>query len=170
MRIGVAALALAGCAADHVAGVPRSAPRNSSPAGTFATACAFNLEAIEDRRETPELGHMGGTRVGGEGFARWFADAMATMPGYTRERTARTLKVIVLKAYIQGLATLKSAHLVVRVQSAQDGQSWNPRVYRGADASMNWANTEAEIQEAFARALADLTAQIAADLQASCKG
>ncbi|OUM01165.1 hypothetical protein A8M77_17890 [Variovorax sp. JS1663] len=138
--------------------------------GAPAPACAFNLEDIEDRRETTELGQMGRTRIGGEGFTRWFADAMAAMPGHTHERTTRTVKVTVLKAYIQGLATLKSAHLVVRVQSAREGKASDARIYRGADASMNWANTEAEIQEAFDRALTDLTAQIATDLQASCKG
>ena len=112
---------------------------------------------------------MGRTRVGDQGFARWFSQAMASMPGHSREAAPRTLRVTVLKAYIQGIGTLKSANLVVRVHTTQQGQPPQTRLYRGADASLNWANTEAEIQEAFDRALANLAAQISADVQAPCK-
>jgi hypothetical protein len=76
----------------------------------------------------------------------------------------------VLKAYVHGLVSLKSANLVVRVQFPANGTAAAmTKTYRGFDDSMNWSTSQGEIQEAFNTALDNLTAQIGTDLGKRCK-
>lgn len=175
-RIALAAclgLLGAGCSPprDEVAGL--SARRAALPLQASRGACAFHVTAIDDQREAQDLGHLGSTRIDGKGFADWFADGIASIPGYTQAQAQApaptTIRIQVLKAYMQGLATLKSAHLVVRLQIVSEGLPTAVHTYRGVDGSMNWRGAEGEIQSAFDRALLDLRAQIAADLQQRCK-
>jgi hypothetical protein len=165
-----AACALAaGCAAERVAGVK---PSTAQPARTPAAetgACRFTVTAIDDRREQASLGSVGHTRVDGEGFTAWFANGIAAIPGYAGDGAPIELRVEVLKAYVQSLATLKSANLVVRVQVAAAGAPPRVKTYRGVDGSTNWNSTENEIQAAFDAALANLKQQIGADLDGLCR-
>jgi hypothetical protein len=131
----------------------------------MAPACLFSLEGLDDQRGRTDLGDIGRTRVEGEGFMEWFAAGLAALPGYTSGPSARRVRVVVLKAYVHGLGTLKSAQLVVRVHFLARLEA---RTYRGADATMNWSNSEGEIQSAFDRAWADLAEQIGKDLAARC--
>lgn len=163
---------LAGCASQQVAGLPgRKASAGFAAAiPQVVPTCRFSVESIDDQRDTTSLGHIGVTRIDGQGFTEWFADGIATLPGYSRAPVAATVQITILKAYIQGLATLKSANLVVRLQSSHGSTPAFSRHYRGFDGSMNWANGEREIQVAFDRAMVDLTTQIAADMKDRCSG
>ncbi|MGJ3703210.1 hypothetical protein [Variovorax sp. AFSI2.2] len=162
----MALLFLVGCASDKVAGVQRRA--GTAQPGDAASACPFTFSAIDDQRDVRSLGQLGRTHIDGEDFNEWFIGGITSIPGYTRDPTAPAIRVSVLKAYLQGLATLKSANLVVRVQFAMDDAAAATRTYRGFDDSMNWSNSEGEIQTAFDRALTDLTRQIGTDLKKRC--
>jgi hypothetical protein len=162
-------LLVTGCASDKVTGLHRrTAAAQQAPT---APACAFSLGGIDDQRDAQSLGQMGRTHIDGAGFDGWFRSGIASIPGYTRDAGAPAIRVTVLKAYVHGLVTLKSANLVVRVQFPQEGSgaTTTTKTYRGFDDSMNWSTSESEIQEAFNTALDSLTAQIGADLKKRCK-
>lgn len=166
----LASVLFVACASERVSGVRAPAVRSAPEAGTAALGCRFAVRAIEDRRDDKGLGRLHATGVGGEGFAEWFADGIAAIPGYTSHEAPTELRLEVLKAYITGINTLKSANLVVRVHAASAaGGATKSTTYRGVDGSINWANGEGEVQEAFDRALADLQRQLAEDLSRSCK-
>jgi len=161
-------LSMMGCASDEVTGLQRrSATAPPSPA---STACAFSLGALDDQRDAQSLGQMGRTHIDGAGFDGWFRNGIASMPGYTRDAGAPAIRITVLKAYVHGLVSLKSANLVVRVQFPANGTAAAmTKTYRGFDDSMNWSTSQDEIQEAFNTALDNLTAQIGTDLGKRCK-
>lgn len=100
----------------------------------------------------------------------WLADGLKSLSSHAVDGAAvRHVRVTVLKAYVYGLATLKSAHVVVRAEvSAANGEPGWTQIYRGVDNSLNWSNGEAEVQLAFHQALDDLKGQIAADFAAHC--
>ncbi|WP_418124420.1 hypothetical protein [Variovorax sp. 160MFSha2.1] len=161
-------LLVAGCASERVTGLQRRTA--AAQPGTSVPACPFSLGAIDDRRDAQSLGQMGRTHIDGVGFDEWFRAGIASIPGYTRDAAAPTLRITVLKAYVHGLITLKSANLVVRVQLPPDGSSAaTTKTYRGFDDSINWSTSESEIQQAFDAALDNLTAQIGADLKKRCR-
>lgn len=165
-----APLLLAGCASDKVAGLHRRTAAAQLP--PTAPACAFSLGGIDDQRDAQSLGQMGRTHIDGAGFDGWFRSGIASIPGYTRDAGAPAIRITVLKAYVHGLVTLKSANLVVRVQFPPEGSgaTTTTKTYRGFDDSMNWSTSASEIQEAFNTALDSLTAQIGTDLKKRCKG
>ena len=161
------ALALSACAADRVAGLKASAARPMPAAPATTPACAFAIQSVDDRREDKSLGKVVRTQVDGEGFATWLGDGLAAIPGHASGAAPTTLQVEVLKAYIHSIGYLKSANLVVRVTTV-DPAGRRQATFRGVNGSTNWNSTEAEIQEAFDRALADLQQQIGADLASHC--
>jgi hypothetical protein len=120
-------------------------------------------------RETRDLGSFGPIRIDGTGFDTWFRNGIVSIPGYTGESAALTMRVQILKAYVQGLGTLKSANLIVRVQIASDRKTGEPRIIRGVDDSLRWTNADVEIQSALDRALATLTGQIGNDVARACE-
>lgn len=165
-RVAVAAavLALAGCAADRVAGI--AASRDARPPVT--QRCGFTLDGVEDRRDRGDLGQIGRTVVGADGFEAWLArglDGCAIGDGASGRRRVR---LVVFKAYVQGIGTMKAANLVVRARFFREGQPWKEADLRGVDNSINWANGEGEIQEALERALADLRRQVQDEVQRMC--
>jgi hypothetical protein len=140
----------------------------AAAATAAAGACAFSIQSVEDLRDDKALGRVALTRVDGDHFATWFADGLKSVPGYRPQPATVVMKVEVLKAYIQSLATMKSANLVVRVHVAQDGHAPRTKLYRGVDNSTNWSSSENEIQAAFDGAMGHLRQQMAADLAATC--
>ena len=164
--VALTAAVLSGCAADKVSGV-RPAAASPAAAAAGAHACPFTVEAIDDKREAEDLGIMGRRRVGGENFASWFKSGVAAIPGHTAKPAPVKVHIEIVKAYIQGLDTLKSANLVVKMRM-DDAKGTTQKTYRGVDSSMNWWNSESEMQAAFDAALADLQRQLASDLAASC--
>jgi len=166
----LAAALLAGCSTSPVHGVARAAPtgRAAVAAAPASAACRFQVAGVEDLRDDRSLGRVGPRSVEGEDFPDWFKDGLARMPGYSMDATPVQLHVQVLKAYIHGMSTLKTANLVVRVRVDAPGRPPVTRNYRGVDDSMNWANGEGEMQAAFDRALVDLTQQLQADVAKAC--
>jgi hypothetical protein len=159
---------LAGCASDQVTGLQRRTA--AAPPGPALPACAFSLGAVDDQRDAQSLGQMGRTHIDGAGFDAWFSNGIASIPGYTRDAGAPAIRITVLKAYVHGLVSLKSANLVVRVQFSPEGSgATTTKTYRGFDDSINWSTSQGEIQEAFNTALDSLTAQIGADLKKRCR-
>jgi hypothetical protein len=158
---------LAACASSPVKGVARAAV---PAAPKEAAACRFQVADVQDLREDKALGRMGPRHVDAQDFPDWFKDGLARMPGYSTDPVAVQLHVQVLKAYIQGMSSLKSANLVVRVRIDGPGHAPAWHNLRGVDDSMNWVNGESEMQEAFDRALAGLTTQLQADLATACAG
>ena len=167
-----AAVTLAGCA-DRAVGIRPAAvavAAAAAPAAGAPSSCRFHVDAIDDQREGQDLGIMGPTRVSGEGFAAWFQKGIAAIPGHSLEPAPVRVRIAVAKAYIRGQSTLKSANIVVKVRLTDAQGASTDKLYRGVENSTNWWNSEAEMQDAFDAALADLRRQLAADLAASCHG
>jgi hypothetical protein len=158
----------AGCGSERVAGVPSPVAHPAAITANVGT-CRFSVKSVSDLREESGLGNLGRTRVGDEGFRSWFENGIAAIPGYQADTAPRTLRIEVIKAYVQGLSTMKSANLVVRVYAIDKNMALPPRVYRGVDNSGNFANTESEIQAALDRAMYNLRLQIGADIDKLCK-
>lgn len=170
-----AAAALSGCAADSVRGIAPQpaglAPAGLRPAATKAAsapACAFSIAGIEDQREDTNLGSLGPTVIAGDDFGDWFRGSIESIPGYSGDTRPLSLRIDVIKAYVQGIGTLKNTNIVVRVLAFSDGDLLEQKTYRGADGSMNWNNGEGEVQSALGRAMASMTTQIGADVQRWC--
>lgn len=169
-----AVLLLAGCATSPVTGVLRSPalPPGAAvapPAATPSAAnCRFQVAGIEDLRGEKSLGHIGPRAVDGQDFPGWFSDGLAQVPGYSADAAPIQLHLQVLKAYIQTQGSLKTTNIVVRVRIESPGRAAYKRDYRGVDDSMNWANGEGEVQEAFDRALTNFTQQLRVDLASAC--
>ena len=161
------ALLLVGCAADRVTGV--KAPTTRLVVTDSAQGCAFTIRSIEDRREDKNLGTLVRTKVDGAGFVNWFADGMAAIPGHSASGAPTALQIEVLKAYVHGISTLKSANLVVRVTATGAAGEQRQSTYRGVNGSTNWNSSEDEVQSAFNLALVDLQQQIDSDLRKHCK-
>lgn len=165
-----ASLALVGCMAERVTGLRPPQPQGTPLQGASPPpACAFSIKSIDDRREDKSLGVLIRTKVDGDGFSSWFADGMAAIPGQTTPESATiSVQIEVLKAYIHAIGTMKSANLVVRVTAVDAAGSRHQSTFRGVDGSVNWNNSQDEVQVAFNAALADLQRQIGADLNKHC--
>ena len=162
------AAALAGCAADRITGVREAAALPAAPAAAGAAGCPFAIEAVHDARGEVDLGMLGPTRVDGRHFVRWFTDGIAATSRATSGPAPVRVRIEIAKAYIHGLSSMKSANIVINARiSGPDGGTMT-RTYRGVDSSMNWSNSEGEIQEAFERALQDLFGQLAPDIARAC--
>ena len=112
-------------------------------------SCAFTVETVDDLRGDDSLGALGLRPVSGEGFMRWFKQQLKELPGYGGAPPRTVLRVDVLKAYVQGLSTLKSANIVVRVRYVSAAKPEpTVKVYRGVEGTVNWANSESEAQAA----------------------
>lgn len=169
VSLSAACALLVGCVADRVSGLRAPDARPVPTASGNANGCPFTVKSIEDRRDDKSLGNIYHTKVAGEGFADWFANGLAAIPGHTTGESRTELRVEVLKAYITGLNTLKSANLVVRVHATAAGGAPKVTTYRAVDGSINWSSTQNEVQEAFDRALSDLQRQLGEDLSRACK-
>lgn len=164
---------LAGCApAARVAGLKAASTENAAPVPRASDAvpasCRFSVESMRDLREQAHLGSLGVTQVDGNDFVKWLGAGIAGMPEYSAGPAPVALNFEILRAYIQGLGTLKSAHLVVRVKVSGDKARPFEKLYRGVDNSINWNNSESEIQSAFERAVTHLKQQISSDLPGLC--
>jgi hypothetical protein len=171
--VALAAVVTLGGCADRVVGIRPAAvavPPTMGAATGAPSTCRFHVEAIEDRREGSDLGIMGRSRVSGEGFVSWFEKGIAATPGHSVEPAPVRIRIAVAKAYIQGLSTMKSANIVVKVRLTDAQGASTDKLYRGVENSTNWWNSEAEMQDAFEAALADLRRQLATDLAATCRG
>ena len=157
-----------GCTPLRVTGVAAPAAQSTTRVAAETSGCQFSVKSIKDLRERKDLGNLGRTLVDNAGFDHWFETGMSSIPGYRSEAPVE-LQIEILKAYIQGLDTLKSANLVIRVQATKAGVEVMKKNYRGVDGSINWANTESEVQTAFDSALNDLKLKLGADLQGLCR-
>jgi hypothetical protein len=168
----LALAACAGCASERIAGVPLAPGAGSMVGGIRSAeqACRFQLLAVSDQRAAADLGQLGRTAVDGRGLVDWLAQGVREIPGHTDATDATALRVELMRAYVEGISTMKSAHLVVRLSLHSAGGSARTRVLRGADNSLNWANGQAEVQAALSRARQDLQAQIQAELRSHCAG
>ncbi len=167
LAVAVGALATA-CASESVVGVRHRAAPAAPPVTSAAPACTFHLVAVDDHRDRQDLGQLFRSRVDGKGFPGWFSAGIESMPGQVSGPAPVTVRIELLKAYMQSVSTMMAANLVVRVHTQVAGQPVVPKLYRSADRSTNWFNAEAEVQNSFDRAMADLTAQLGTDLSALC--
>jgi len=169
--LAAACVLIEGCVGQSVVGVKASRVRPiSAEAGVHP--CRFAITAIDDRRDDKTLGHPFGTTIRDDGFVDWLSSGLAAIPGHTPSDAHGdapvSLRVEILKAYIQQNGSAKSANVVVRTYATVDGGPAQIMTYRGVDTS-SWNGMEVEIRRAFNRALADLQLKIGTDLGHACK-
>jgi hypothetical protein len=158
---------LPGCMADRVNGL-RAAATEPAPRSEAVAACPFTITAIDDHREQKNLGILIRTQVDGDSFPAWFSGGLKAIPGYAPQEAPVSIRVEVIRAYIHALSTMKSANLVVRVHTTARGEPPRTKVYRGVDGSVNWSNSESEVQTAFDNAMRHLQDQMRKDLWLTC--
>jgi hypothetical protein len=171
----LACMAMIGCAADRVSGLKNTSPdsrlstAHALQAGAHETSCKFHVKSINDRREHTSLGMMWSTQVDGANFEQWFANGVRAIPGYDVKDARVALDIDVLKVYVHAVGTMKSVNILVNARWAGGQSGGGQKIYRAVDSSINWNNTESEIQDAFDRALTNLQQQMGADLQTFCR-
>lgn len=90
------------------------------------------------------------------------------MPGHSETPAALHLQIDLLKAYVQGLSTLKTANVVARVRYGIGEATLEDHVYRGTRDGTNWFNTDSEWLTTFASAQQNLLGKIANDIGRLC--
>lgn len=166
--MALACATLAACASDRVSGVsmmPREIPAKAHQTVT----CPFHIAAIKDLRSSDNLGFVMRTQVDGKNFLRWLTEGIAAMPGHNRDSATVNLRIEVNKAYVEGLAQLLSANIILMVYASGSEGVVTEKMYRGVGSKTNWWNSEAEIQAVFEAALYDLQRQIGTDIQELCR-
>jgi hypothetical protein len=168
-RAGLAALALA-CGL----GV-QGAAAAADDAHKAAATCRVALGEVKDIRTDPVMGTIGThvIRVGDP--AQWTRDGFKALSDNRSleivpadGRPDVTLNVELVKAYVEFMATAKSATVVLRVRYA--GRDAAPRVYRGVHTGTHWANDVSEMQGALALALGEAVKQVSAEAPEVCAG
>jgi len=143
-----------------------------------AMACTINLDKLIDKRADPlTLGTLAGRPVRTPpNRERWLHQVFQRLDDYGvimvgNESTAKVqIEIELLTAWVSGMYETKTANIVIRVTylHRNDGENPDPKLYRGAVSSVNWANEDDEIQEMVDGAFAKIMQNLGADLRSLC--
>lgn len=144
--------------------------------GQGAGSCRVRIAEVRDARaDTTAMGDIGGRPIRATDNAAWIRSGLETLNrdqsiafGGAPDASDLVLSAELLKAYMISLTSDKSTTLVLRVRYARDGVPETQHIYRSSDSGWNWSSGEAETQSQFDTALAELVAQIDADVRAKC--
>lgn len=156
---------------------PRSWSAGPSAAPSPAATCGFHLQPVADKRaDKADMGMAGRRPVHGGDMAAWVTSAIASLQsqGFRVDTDAKpddrfAMQVDLLKAYMQDTGTSITAGIVVQVGYARmDGSALAGQLYRGDDASVDWASSDREIDRDFRLATEDLLQHLVPDLGRHC--
>jgi hypothetical protein len=138
-----------------------------------AVRCRLALGEVKDIRPDASMGAMGTQVVQVADPAAWTRDGLGALSlNHALEIVPAdahpdlTLKVELVKAYVQAMNTAKSATVVLRVGFV--GRDAAPKIYRGVHTATNWINGAGEMQGALKFALDDAVRQLSADAPGLC--
>jgi hypothetical protein len=149
---------------------PRWLPSGNA-AKMGAGTCRVHLAKVSDvRSDTQAMGTMGQRAVRISDSAAWVRSGVLSLSRdpqlrFVDDPSAFALNIELVKAYAESKGTERTASVVLRAEySANDKQ-----LYRGADASVNWNNTDSETQSGLDSALAQALEGLDRDIVARCK-
>lgn len=139
-------------------------------------AVAIAIAPVEDRRADPSSLGQVGSRTFDAAELKGFVDEqlaalasrsfyVAKAPPSSAAAPQLTLRPRILKAYVSGVGVTKNAVVVLEVEFAAAGAAPTSRVFRGQDASMNWANGQGEVASALRRATAACLEQLRGEIE-----
>jgi hypothetical protein len=181
----VLVVGLVGCTSQPM--VVRKAPLPVEPSSIAAAPvvpayCQLDVQKITDQRLDPvTLGRVDGRIVRAPDDVRgWlanelrglrargiqvqFAGAASTKPSLP----AVQADVELVSVWLSSMATTKVATVVMNFSYRREGRLLTTAVYRGNLNVVNWASTDAEIQQALDDAFGQILDQAAIDLQRMC--
>lgn len=131
--------------------------------------CSFNVDRVSDLRGDPHLlGILGNKTVVTEDFPAWIRSGLKRTRGYREDAADVSLDVMIVKAYIHQLPDEKAVDIVTSIRYFRNGVEVRQRTYRGADASVNWANGIVETWSSFDRAFAKTIRDVDKELTSIC--
>jgi hypothetical protein len=142
---------------------------NSSTAETGV--CRIHLTSVSDvRSDTQAMGTMGLRAVRISDSAGWIRSGIQSLSRDPRlqfvdDQPAFSFNIELVKAYAQSRGTERTSTVVLRADYSADDK----QVYRGADTSLNWNNTDSETQSGLDSALAQVLEALDRDIVARCK-
>lgn len=112
---------------------------------------------------------MGGRPTKAAHSDQWVRSAVQQLDGDKRLKIVDTnpdvtLNIELAKAYLQTMATQKSATVVLSVRYGEG----EPKIFRGSYDGVNWVNGEAEAQSALDFALSEAIEALNSDLVRYC--
>lgn len=172
LRAGLVLLALLGAACSGTGPVvvpaqfvvPSRTPPVVRARAQPPAACGLQVASVKDlRADLTSLGNLGPREVRADDFAGWVRGGLDHGLRKPGPAAVVSIDAEILVAYVHGLASTKSADIVLRMRYSRDHQPVGEKVYRGASTAMNWDSSEHEIRNALAEALAALVVQVSAD-------
>ena len=180
----IVAAILSGCAfhpmtlQSHIAADTVEATSGGKPVARRHT-CDIQLTGIADRRPNAgEIANLNEYNIHHKDLVGWLRSGLKSLeqqgifiqpaPAGDVPADRPRIDVELLKAYMQFLATSKSANVVIKVAIERPKEPPVSRLYRGRDTSVNWWHSETELGSAFDTALRDALKRLAPDLLALC--
>jgi hypothetical protein len=153
-------LVLLGACGTHATRPMNFVADSSQEVSTGGTGtCVVRVRSVEDLRDSAS---SFGSSANFEQFAlhvpEWVTTAVASLDRPKRklllegteaqgaEPDVLTVTVRIHKAYIQGMATSRTAQIVLSNQYEQSGKALGTKFYRGSDTSVNWSNSADEVE------------------------
>lgn len=134
------------------------------------------ITRVEDARQDKEsLGSVAGRTFGNTPLEPWVEQELlgmgtglfvAVTKPLPNSPASLHLKARILKAYLSGLSTSKTAAVVIECEFITPTGSGDTRIYRGQYQSLNWNSNEDEATNAIRQALNRCVDKIRADLDA----
>lgn len=174
-----AVLSLAACATSDPINLaaqftppgPRWSPAASASSKPETGVCRIHLASVADvRSDTQSMGTMGLRAVRISDSTAWVRSGVASLARDPRlqfvdDPSAFPLAIELVKAYAESKGTERTSSVVLRASYSADDK----QIYRGADASVNWNNTDSETQSGLDSALAQALEALDRDIVARCK-
>ncbi len=167
--VGLLAL-VSGCQVNTVRLDGGFQPPSSKRYKVTKAKCDVHLAEFVDSRQTKSLGRVGLTFVDSD-VTQWALNALDFYDISKKNIEAPvSLKVSLIKAYIQALPSTMSANVVFKVQIKPYGANAyaKHRYFRGAEVDVNWNSGEGEIELAMNKAMTMATKKLWSQINTFC--
>lgn len=143
--------------------------------------CTVSVRSIDDvRYPSNSFGSSANFDLFAKSVPIWVRSALASLDGPKRkvllpqtsssDTTAATLvmSVRIHKAYVEGLASSKTAHVVLSSKFERHEKVLATEFYRGSDTSVNWTGSADEVEHAMNSAMNSILRAMQMDMNRYC--
>jgi hypothetical protein len=154
--------------------------RNDGSADT-SKACVVYVRSVDDvRNPASTFGSYSNLDLFAQTVPSWVRSALVSLDGPkrkvvlaqtdSRDTTADSLVMFVRihKAYVERLASSKTAHIVLSSRFERHGKTLATEFYRGSDTSVSWTGSADEVENAMNSAMNSILGPIRMDMERYC--